>query len=436
MTPVVVPLELQGTTSSDPFEPLGRTLSRRSRPVRHVPYTKSQGVTGIHVAFIRRATAVVFVLTQFLEIDGVSQPSLAETVGEVCESCPLIVLACCKVREEDVQAFSFPTLVQVHDFSPRNLEAAADFLLTGSLVNTPLFQQSLASSPASLTWSIRPWNYDNDIGEAHMLWNSSIAPPFHLDQQTFGSLVQRNGYALHHVVRERSRGEMVGFCLTFTTFADSSEERLIGSIAALVVREDFRRRGIGRLLHDEALGKMHRIRGVTRIQLGSTFPRLLYGLPTNLPNAGWFERFDWVINQPAPGKGRLIADWILTWSEVPRISLASAGLLFRSCELSDSQQVINMVSRESQRKMFFGWFDQYARTIDSNQMDNIIIGFEGQTLVAAAITYSPDKRSPAALDLPWANSVGPNIGGVTCICIKGESHFCSFKKDRVLSWSR
>lgn len=47
---------------SDPFEPLGRALSRSFPRLRHVPYTLSAGLTDIHVTFLQRATAVVFVL--------------------------------------------------------------------------------------------------------------------------------------------------------------------------------------------------------------------------------------------------------------------------------------------------------------------------------------------------------------------------------------
>ncbi|KAL8943929.1 MAG: hypothetical protein Q9216_000741 [Gyalolechia sp. 2 TL-2023] len=47
---------------SDPFEPLGRALSRAFPRLRHVPYTLSAGLVNTHVTFLQRATAVVFVL--------------------------------------------------------------------------------------------------------------------------------------------------------------------------------------------------------------------------------------------------------------------------------------------------------------------------------------------------------------------------------------
>lgn len=40
LTPVVIPISQDPTDISDPFEPLGRSLSRRHARIRHVPYTK------------------------------------------------------------------------------------------------------------------------------------------------------------------------------------------------------------------------------------------------------------------------------------------------------------------------------------------------------------------------------------------------------------
>lgn len=40
LTPVVVPIHPGVTDVSDPFEPLGRSLSTRHAKIRHVPYTQ------------------------------------------------------------------------------------------------------------------------------------------------------------------------------------------------------------------------------------------------------------------------------------------------------------------------------------------------------------------------------------------------------------
>lgn len=40
LTPVVIPIPQGVTEASDPFEPLGRSLSTRHAKIRHVPYTQ------------------------------------------------------------------------------------------------------------------------------------------------------------------------------------------------------------------------------------------------------------------------------------------------------------------------------------------------------------------------------------------------------------
>ena len=432
LTPLVVPIEPQITAQIDPFESLGRAISDKYACVRHVPYSKAQGITGIHAAFVNRAKVVIFVLNQYAQIDGVSQASLAEMVGEMCHSRPFIVLACCEITDQDIHEFDFDTLLQTADYSRRSLSIAASMLCDGTSVVASPFRPTSTPSNASNNWATQPWDQTRDLEDAHRLWNTYLAPPFEIDRQVFGNLIQRDGYAKHFVVRDSSGDDMIGFCLTYTTYADSGDN-LIGSIAAIVVREDFRHQGIGRLLHDEAVGNMHKIRGMSRIQIGSTFPRLLYGIPNHISNMGWFRRLGWSIDESTPGKGRLISDWLLKCSELPTVNLASAGLSFRPCRLPDNTEVINLVRRESERRVALGWFDQFTRIIDSNNISNVLLGFEGQTLVAAAITYMPGQDSSANLDLPWAGSIGNDIGGITCICIKGmfpqagKVAHCSFR---------
>lgn len=59
---VLSPLNPASAAASDPFEPLGRALSRSHSRIRHVPYTVSGGLTSTHMAFLSRASAVVLVL--------------------------------------------------------------------------------------------------------------------------------------------------------------------------------------------------------------------------------------------------------------------------------------------------------------------------------------------------------------------------------------
>lgn len=421
LTPVVEPPESQPNAASDPFEPLGQALSETYPLVRHVPYTKNGGVTGAHVAFIKKADVIIFIITGVPTGDEPSQPELGEAVREACGSRPLIVVFCCRIQGDMMQNYDFPTVIQTTGFSGSDLLTVSHLLLEGETTSSRSTTQSPQITPfTSTSWSIQPYDYERDLREVHLLWNENVPCQFRLDKTVLGSLLRRDGYAMHYVVRDPTSSGILGFCATFTTFADSKEEQLIGSIAALVVKDGFRRRGVGRALHDEALGRLGKIRGVYRAQLGTTFPRLLYGIPVDHPDTRWFQERGWSFDQSGPGTGRIMADWVLWFSDFRPLNLASAGLSFRSCEVSDSQRVLEVVGRESERKHGFGWYDQYARVIDSSFIGDVILGFEGSTMVAAAITYTPNEGNLTALDIPWVSSIGSDVGGVTCICIKGE----------------
>jgi len=61
LTPTVPPIT-NLNQQSDPFEPLGRALSRFQPRIRHVPYTLSSGLSSTHLTFLNRVAAVILVL--------------------------------------------------------------------------------------------------------------------------------------------------------------------------------------------------------------------------------------------------------------------------------------------------------------------------------------------------------------------------------------
>ncbi|KAM0211601.1 hypothetical protein ACHAQI_005160 [Fusarium lateritium] len=417
LTPAAVPLDPSLANATDPFEPLGQALAQTHPWTRHVPYIKERGITSDHVAFIKMARLVVFVLTGFSSEEGAFQLELAEEVREVCEERPIALVACCDVLKDEAHESGFQTIIQSPGYFVVDLQAAAALLTSDRAATT--IQPTVRSSP-SPPWSLVKWDFEKDLPDIHALWKAAFPDQFHLDRSTLGSLLKRDGYAMHYLVREPETEKAVGFCATFTTFTDSSGDRLIGSIAALIVHKQYRGRGIGRTLHDEVVSKLHRIRGVGTIQLGSTFPRLLYGLPVPVSNTEFFQKRGWNMKENTPGNGRRVLDWLLRFADHPVPDLASAGLTFRAYQFSDYQQVIDLANKESQKRYGFGWYDQYARYMDSSFMNDVVVGLEGSNLVAAAITYFPNNGSPCGADIPWPATIGPSIGGVSCICIKDD----------------
>ncbi|QPC64878.1 hypothetical protein HYE67_007109 [Fusarium culmorum] len=431
LTPTVIPLDQSLASATDPFQPLGQALSQTHPWIRHVPYTKKYGITGTHVAFVKKVRTVVFVLSGLSSDEGSFQLELADIVREVCEERPFALVACCEVPKSRVEEHEFQTVVQCSGYMVSDLQAVAALLTTEQ--TTTAAEPTIDDSPPPQTWPLVKWDYNEDLPETYALWEASFPAKFHLHRSTFSSLLKRDGYAMHYIIREPRSGRAVAFCATFTTFTDSSADRLIGSIAAIIVHKDYRGRGIGRRLHNEVMSKLNRIRGVGIIQLGSTFPRLLYGLPASVTNTEWFEKRGWKLHESIPGHGRLVIDWLLRFADSPVPDLASAGLTFRPCQLSDYQQIIDIATKESQRRYGFGWYDQYAKTMDSSYTNSIVVGLEGDNLVAAAITYLPNDGSPCGTDIPWPAAIEQNIGGVSCICIKDEDPDMVNHRDSVIN---
>ena len=65
LTPVITPVKSATKSSStDPFEILGRELSKQHHRLRHVPYVPAVGMTETHAAFIEQAAAVIVVMCE------------------------------------------------------------------------------------------------------------------------------------------------------------------------------------------------------------------------------------------------------------------------------------------------------------------------------------------------------------------------------------
>lgn len=420
ISPVVAPLYHGPNSTSDPFEPFGRALAERHPWVRHITYTKRAGITGTHVAFIKRARAVIFVISGPPGPNEPSQAELAEVARLAGKPRPQIVLACCNIQTNYTGRVPFPTLVKTRDYSPHELRTAAGIILGDEDLNRPISLPPIIVEPPK-TWRVEDWTIA-DMPATYDLWCRSVPAKFHISQSLLASILNRDGWSRHYVVRNPMDRQILGFCATYTTYADAGEERLIGSLALILVNEAHRRRGIGRSLHDQALTNLRRTRGVSRLQLGTTFPRLFYGPPAEMTNSlAWFKRRGWTVDQPVPGKGQEVSDWIVRFEDLPQEGhISMAGLTFRSCDFSEYPTVLGIVERECARKDLRGWYDPYGVLRNTMNIRDIIVGLEGQTVVAAALIYSSNSDAPIKYELPWASVLGKDVGGVSCIFIAGK----------------
>lgn len=414
LTPVVVPPKHHEDSTKDPFECFGRAVAARHPRVRHVPYTAQGGITDYHTVHISMARTVIFVVSGAPIANQPSQIDLAHTALAAGSPRPCIVVVCYGAREWHWKETGFPTIVQVPCCSPAALETTAAALFGEDL---PRIQ----SIEPRQQWPIEvlpdEWS-QFDISPIEKLWKTCLPPRYHLSSYVLRSLLDRGGFSRHYVVKSPDTGQTIGFCATYTTFVNSDNTELVGSLAMLLVEPTHRGRGIGLALHGHALSELKKTRGVRRLQLGSTFPRLWYGAPEDSSSIEWFRRRGWAMDLESDGQGRTVSDWVLNIGDWPsgNFSAAMEGFTFRICHGHEHEKVMQFIKDESVRDNTMGLHDEYAASAPFD----IVLGLYGTTIVATALTYFPRSGTQAEMDLPWAASIGDDVGGVTCICIAGE----------------
>ncbi|KAH7012640.1 uncharacterized protein B0I36DRAFT_399445 [Microdochium trichocladiopsis] len=196
-------------------------------------------------------------------------------------------------------------------------------------------------------WRVERWNSDQDLQSATELWLDALPSRFHLPQDILGPLLGRSN-AHHSVVRDHTG--LLGFCATYTMNADNAGD-LVGSLGVLIVRSTHRGRGIGKSLHDEALGRLREQHKVRCLRLGSTFPRLLIGVPFDEPFVGWSD------------SASRASDWLLRlsgWQEKRTTSPEDAtlevqifhqfGLRFSPCNNNMFEDALRLVAQVTRGK--------------------------------------------------------------------------------------
>ncbi|KAK7965950.1 uncharacterized protein PG986_000227 [Apiospora aurea] len=429
LTPLVVPLPRDADAGIDPFESLGRALAQRHPQIRHVPYTARNGITEYHVAHIHRAKAIIFVISGKPIASQPSQADIAEVAWMVGNTRPQIVLACYDVQGLGLLKADFPAIIQLPSYSPHFLQQAAAVLFGEPLTRNPI------ETTAQHKWVVEALPDElvaMDVTPFEHLWNKCLPGQFQLDNYSLRALLDRVGWSRHYVVRLPGSDEIIGFCATYTTFLNGGDADLVGSIAVILVEPAYRQRGIGKLLHDEALVQLKRVRGVRRLQLGSTFPRLLYGIPEGSAATRWFQNRGWKMDFKSDGLGREVCDWILDIQDWPSGNFAAAmsGFSFRVCDMNELDSVKAFVRSESFRNDTMGLSDQYT----ASECFDVIVGLWGSIVVAAALTYLPRSGTQTEQDLPWARSISLDVGGVTCICIStpDENAAVASRKDAIM----
>ncbi|EON61684.1 hypothetical protein W97_00900 [Coniosporium apollinis CBS 100218] len=119
----------------DPFEPLGRALSKYHRRIRHVPYVPAVGMTQTHMAFLQHAKAVVVVFCRgaMQAEDSVSEEGQLDFAQTACDEAsgggvPALVVMVAG-DEADTECVDFcETVLCSFGYTPDALCGVADYI--------------------------------------------------------------------------------------------------------------------------------------------------------------------------------------------------------------------------------------------------------------------------------------------------------------------
>jgi beta-N-acetylhexosaminidase len=445
LTPVVRPICSSNDTSApiDPFECFGRALALRHKRVRHVPYTLQNGITSFHVAFIKRATAVVLGTCNSIRPHQSPQIRNVKVVQAACGSKPLVALAACDPCDL-LDDKSFPTYICTYEYTKPALETAASIIF-GERHAPGVLPISVPGSQVKRpqhSWKVDIWEKRRDAFSTADLWNNVIGRRWPMDAATLSSLLDRPGFSKHYIVRSLASKELLGLCATY--FTPRSQGEIIGSLALLLVRPTHLNQGVGLSLHNVAVRELSNTAGIVSMQLGSIFPRFFPGLPVDLAakDLDWFSHRGWNL-----GDDKFVYDLFLDmekderrWQAPPDSALkTTAGesddvpISFSACQPGQFPALLTFEQRFFSPHNYPGWLEKYRSLKVTDDIADIVLATiptknasdqsYDTTIVGAALVYSPIGNSQVAKDIPWPKAMGEKVGGIACVSVHRMSTF-------------
>ncbi|KAH8797251.1 hypothetical protein F5884DRAFT_255234 [Xylogone sp. PMI_703] len=193
LTPLVTPISPEDR--SDPFEALGKAITRKHNRVRHIPY-KNQRLTDTHSGFINLNESRIIILC-LVSLPGQSIPwNIAEVTLKICKEKPRIIVVFCDIKE--ITALRYPTIIHAFGYSPSELEAIATLQHLSSL------------KPGLRAWGVKPMDKEKDMPEIYNLWNNSIDSRLAIDRKTLSDILDRLGFSKHFLIRDPGSEQIVG----------------------------------------------------------------------------------------------------------------------------------------------------------------------------------------------------------------------------------
>jgi beta-N-acetylhexosaminidase len=260
-------------------------------------------------------------------------------------------------------------------------------------------------------WKVEEWTARRDLYPTLDLWQECLGDTWPMDAQTLLAILDRqHPTPKHFVVRESKGNKLLGFAATFAIQSGVGGE-VFGNLACLMVLPSRRNLGIGLSLHDHSMRYLRT--GVhpslKRVQLGSIFPRLWPGLPTDIPRRqhAWFRHRGW--NLPPYGQGNCYDGIVdLTTFQAPIDVIQphqEAGITFRRATMEEFDKIMEFESANWGNLP--GWIQVHQSTKESGLVEDIMVAVDKEgNYLASAIAYLANGDNPISSLFAWPRLIG------------------------------
>ncbi|KAM0419055.1 hypothetical protein ACHAPT_011994 [Fusarium lateritium] len=374
---------------------------------------------GFHENLIQRAATIIIVTANASR--NLYQTSFAKHVDLMCSVLRMqgekksVIIIAVSSPYDFVLDKTIGTYLCTFDFTENAMQALVrvlwgDCVAQGSLPGT-LRKTRKASKPRQ-NWIVEDYDHHRDgphlKGLLHALSQTSSASLKHLCSATTETfeVPSPRMQAAHFVVRNSSTNALYGFAATYCV-----EDT--GILAAILVDPAKQNVSIGRSLHRRGIVHLKMQQGITKLQLGSSFPGAFPGVPLDDPaTVKWFADIGWNM-RPSRRLTNLKLGDLDSWSipddtlgEIRRASI-TFDLVQGSTHVEESDAVLALVNQHATPEVS----ELYQFALSGAKACGIVRAKESDGMVLGiALLCAP--RSPFSTFIPALASAEEDIGGI------------------------
>ncbi|KAI7905389.1 glycoside hydrolase superfamily [Cokeromyces recurvatus] len=323
----------------------------------------------------------------------------------------LVVIAV--INPYDLLAFEteVDTYVVTYEYTPPAHEAAIQLIFGETQpIHKPLPVTITLQDVVVTTTKITEFRFGKEeLRAAYELWNV-VFTEWPLDFEKF-CLVLCGFHERYHVAIYDDDGDgdgrkMIGFAAT-------QQISGVGQLALLMVRPNYRRKGLGTQLNDSCLD-VFRQAGCHNVMLGATYPRFFCGIPDPQFN-DFFKHRGYTLSPNLVWD--LMSKEIEHYQISPEIKERLQNVTFETLKGKDQfEELLNF-----QKRYFSFWVSTYEHHARLGDYQDFLVArdLEGR-IIGSLILYTTGQSHPSRTDLIWTDLFGYESGGLACVGVSKE----------------